>query len=133
MEDYTTSGTHVVCDVYGVVGELTEQDMFDSAEIARMTVLCHAVTETCMALVLSESHLTIHHRYDIEGLMNYHIDVYTCGDTAKPAEAIKFLLSKLEYRYHSTLEFGRGDKDVYERNGLSSSVSDPSRGNTLDN
>ena len=56
-------------------------------------------------VVIAESHLCIHTWPEFGYAA---IDIFTCGDTINPKDAIGPLVEKLESKYHSFLELDRG-------------------------
>jgi S-adenosylmethionine decarboxylase len=114
--EHNTPGRHVVVDAWGVSSDvlddlmLLSKVMFDAAERCGANVVgcTHHKFKPCgvtIALLLAESHMTIH-TYPSHGYAA--IDVYTCGETADPMVAMEYLLDMLKpVRYTmKTLERG---------------------------
>ncbi len=116
MATHPTLGTHVLLDCFDVqTGLLDSPELLvalleDAASAADATVLSahhhrfepHGVSAM---LILAESHISIHTWPE-----NGHatVDVYTCGETAKPALAAEFILDALQPKHHQQLTIQRG-------------------------
>ncbi len=61
------------------------------------------------ALILSESHITIHTYYDgnEQGLGDVFADVFTCGTETTPEEGLQYLISTLKPTEHSITSIER--------------------------
>jgi S-adenosylmethionine/arginine decarboxylase-like enzyme len=88
MKQYSTRGKHVVVDVYNFTRPLSCRDVIECARNAGMTVLGFDYVRGSIALILAESHLTVHRHGQ-----TYFIDVFTCGDS-EPMNAVRELLRR---------------------------------------
>lgn len=59
---YDTRGRHIMADVSIANSTLTIADLLRAAEYASMSVLETVTTDGTLALLLAESHLTVHRR-----------------------------------------------------------------------
>ena len=111
-------GTHCILDLYDCPASLLndrqfiEQAMRDAAKQGLATLLNEVSHQfspqgvTALGL-LAESHLSVHtwpeHCYAA-------VDVFTCGDNAKPEQACMFLAERLEAKRHNLQTIARGAK-----------------------
>jgi S-adenosylmethionine decarboxylase len=114
--EHSTLGRHVIVDAWGIDASVLDdlvtlsREMYIAAEQCGATVVgCvhrkfepHGVT---IALLLSESHLTLH-SYPEHGYAA--IDCYTCGETADPSVAVDYLLDVLRPTHYDIANIQRG-------------------------
>ena len=108
-------GTHVIIDVINCDfdrlndGQFLEDTLSEGALSAGCTIL-HKWThqfepQGVTAFVgLSESHISIH---TIPEQRKGWLDIFTCGDRAKPEKAVDYILQKLSPKEHSSLTLTR--------------------------
>lgn len=113
-------GRHIILEYYGCATELLndseriEQVMVGAAKHMRATIVAvnfhmfspHGVSG---AVIISESHLTIH-TWPEYGYAA--VDVFTCGDVIDPWQAHQFLRQRLDPERDSAVELKRGCFDV---------------------
>lgn len=61
------------------------------------------------AVIIAESHIFIHTWPELGYAA---VDIFTCGDSVKPAKAAQILVNKLGAKNHSILEIQRGILDI---------------------
>jgi S-adenosylmethionine decarboxylase len=111
-------GTHCILDLYECPADLLndrsfiEQTLRDAAKQGLATLLQeishqfnpHGVTALGL---LAESHLSIHtwpeHCYAA-------VDIFTCGQDAKPEQACLFMVDRLQAKRHSLNTIARGSE-----------------------
>lgn len=110
-------GRQIVAEFYGCPPErLTdvagiEKTMNDAARACGATIVNsvfhlfnpHGVSG---AVIIAESHLAIH-TWPEYGYAA--VDVFTCGDSVDPNDAVAYLATALESRHHSLTEMKRGN------------------------
>lgn len=115
-------GRHIILEYYGCPMELLnghefiEEVMVGAAKAMRATLVSvhfhqfnpHGVSG---AVVISESHLTIHTWPEFGYAA---IDVFTCGDVIDPWAAHRYLKERFKPSKESIMEFKRGCLDVPE-------------------
>ncbi|MGB2757466.1 MAG: adenosylmethionine decarboxylase [Acidimicrobiia bacterium] len=116
MEQYPALGTHILLDCFEVQsgslndpGELVSM-LERAATQANATILAshqhrfepHGVSALC---ILAESHISIHTWPEQRCAT---VDIYTCGDTAKPTAAAELILFELSPRRHQLVTIDRG-------------------------
>lgn len=113
-------GRHVILEYYGCPSDLldqagyVEETLVDAANKMRATVISahfhqfnpHGVSG---AVVISESHLTIH-TWPEYGYAA--VDVFTCGNVVDPWVAHKHMVERFKPTRESVMEFKRGCFDV---------------------
>ena len=110
------TGQHVLAELEGVDPELLDDEQFlrdtmrDALSESRATV-CQMIAErfepqgvTVLAL-LSESHASMH-TYPEDG--SIFIDVFTCGNTAQPEQAVELIAQALKPSAVNTQTVQRG-------------------------
>ncbi|RZS43801.1 S-adenosylmethionine decarboxylase [Herbihabitans rhizosphaerae] len=97
------TGQHVLAELYGVDPGLLDdeallREALSSALIEAKATVCEVVSKrfepqgvTVLAL-LSESHASVH-TYPEKGAA--FVDIFTCGDRARPVEALRLLAERL--------------------------------------
>lgn len=113
-------GRHLILEYHGCASEtlddvtVVERVMVAAAEAMRAHIVSvhfhhfnpHGISG---AVIISESHLTIHtwpeYRYAA-------VDIFTCGDVVDPWEAHKHLVRALQPERESAMELKRGTFDV---------------------
>jgi S-adenosylmethionine decarboxylase len=117
QEEYSTTGRHVVLDVWGVDSALLNSKRKLKKQLKLAAKACGATIVAVkakafkpqgvtVAVVLSESHLTIH-TYPEKGFAG--LDCYTCGSTVDPALAMQYLIKVLEPEQYNARLIRRGD------------------------
>lgn len=117
MEAPQYLGKHLIAEFYGCDSTLLtdhafiEKAMNDAARHCGATIVdsvFHLFNPYGVsgAVIIAESHLTIH------TWPEYHyaaVDVFTCGNTVDPADAIAYLARALRAEHHSSTEMNRGN------------------------
>jgi len=90
--------------------EYLETSLIETAEEIGATVLNHVFHQFCPqgvsgVVVIAESHLCIH-TWPEYGYAA--VDIFTCGNTIDPRDAIELLVNKLNAQEHSFRELERG-------------------------
>jgi S-adenosylmethionine decarboxylase proenzyme len=90
--------------------EYLQTSLIDTAELIGATVLNNVFHQFCPqgvsgVVVIAESHLCIH-TWPEYGYAA--VDVFTCGNTIDPKDAIEILVDKLNAKEHSFKEIERG-------------------------
>ncbi len=117
-------GRHVLAEIYGcsekLLNEVTflENAMVDSAQKANATVLNStfhhfAPIGVSGVVVIQESHLAIH-TWPEYGFAS--VDIFTCGETVNPWEALEYLKTALKASHISAIEMKRGQTQMLEAN-----------------
>ncbi|MEI6233653.1 MAG: adenosylmethionine decarboxylase [Planctomycetota bacterium] len=118
-----TQGRHVVCELTGCPAEKlssvehVKAEIYAAAVKANATVLHgffhhFAPNGVTGMLCLAESHIAIH-TWPETGYVA--IDIYTCGETATPLDAIDYLATAFEAQQRHVLELARGVQDINGR------------------
>ena len=109
-------GRHMLLELYECNSEVlnslqaVKNALVEAAQRAQATivdVVFHEFSPFGISgvVVIAESHLTIHtwpeHRYAA-------IDIFSCGDTLKPADAAQFLMAQFGAEHSSVMEVQRG-------------------------
>lgn len=111
-----TSGKHFIVEASGCDPEIiksvekVEQILVRAAEVARVQVWAisfhrfqpHGVSGV---VVISESHLSVH-TWPERGYVA--LDIYTCGDAAKPEEAVDYAMEQFKATAVHVTEITRG-------------------------
>ncbi|MCH5584092.1 adenosylmethionine decarboxylase [Shimazuella sp. AN120528] len=117
-QEFNTFGREVVLDVKGVDFQLLnnvrelEQQLVDAAEECDATVVGVLPVKfnpqgATVAVVLSESHLTIH-TYPEKGFAG--LNCYTCGSSVDPELAIRYLIEVMKPNSYSGVLIYRGQE-----------------------
>ncbi|UOB20164.1 adenosylmethionine decarboxylase [Macrococcus armenti] len=115
----TTLGRHVLIEYYNCDKEiLKDHDKVEAIMNEAARVSGATIVESCFhtfnpygvsgAVIISESHLTIH-TWPEYGYAS--VDVFTCGDTVDPWRAEDFLQKALKAELSDSYEIGRGMAD----------------------
>lgn len=116
MNSHPALGTHILLDCFGVQsGSLDDPtalvEMLErAATAANATILAshqhrfepHGVSALC---ILAESHVSIHTWPEQHCAT---VDIYTCGDVAKPTAAAELILFELAPTQHQLVTIERG-------------------------
>ncbi len=112
----TPLGIHVILDLYECNPKILndkeriEEILVNAAETANATILDKRFHEfspqgVTGIIVISESHITIHtwpeHFYA-------SVDIYTCGNSADPLKAAKYIIKELECKKPIMMKIDRG-------------------------
>ena len=110
-------GRHILAEFFDCDAELLKDTTFIENEMGAAAEACGAtIVESCFhtfnpfgvsgAVVISESHLTIHtwpeHKYAA-------VDIFTCGDTVDPWLACEHLKKSLKSNQVDVVELNRGE------------------------
>jgi S-adenosylmethionine decarboxylase len=110
-------GRHILAEFFDCDGELLKDTSFIENEMGAAAEACGAtIVESCFhtfnpfgvsgAVVISESHLTIHTWPEY----NYAaVDIFTCGDTVDPWLACEHLKTSLKSQEVDVVELNRGE------------------------
>lgn len=109
-------GRHILCEAYGCDPEvLDDRDQIETIMVEAARVAGAEVREVAFhrfspqgisgVVVISESHLTIHTWPELGYAA---IDVFTCGNTVDPWDAVNYLVERLRAQNTSTSEVKRG-------------------------
>lgn len=125
MKSYKTIGYHILADFWGVDAELLNDGGFLEDALCRAARLAGATIRkkdfekfepqgVSVAVILSESHITIH-TYPEKGFAA--IDVYTCRENVDPMKAVDYLSNILKPTKQSVKTMVRGVGEIREVSG----------------
>ncbi|MFT5617522.1 MAG: spermidine synthase [Arenicella sp.] len=117
-------GRYVLAEIYGCSEKLLNQVAFlekvmvESAQKANATVLNStfhhfAPIGVSGVVVIQESHLAIH-TWPEYGFAS--VDIFTCGETVNPWDALEYLKTALKASHISAIEMKRGQTQMLEAN-----------------
>jgi S-adenosylmethionine decarboxylase proenzyme len=109
-------GTHLIVELKECDSELlnslayVRRSMLEAAEVVGATVIDDTFHQFAPlgvtgVVAIAESHLTIH-TWPEYGYAA--VDIFTCGDTIAPREAVRFLIEKLNAQDSTITELQRG-------------------------
>ncbi|PIU76172.1 adenosylmethionine decarboxylase [Candidatus Pacearchaeota archaeon CG06_land_8_20_14_3_00_35_12] len=118
---YSMTGTHVICDMYGIknIAPLTDKDSIEKILNGAVRASgAHAIATITpdyfikkkygltSAVFVKESIFDIHCYPEQKGAV---LDIYTCGGRAKPVKGLKYIKKKLEPGIMNVLVIKRGN------------------------
>jgi len=116
LEQISPLGTHCILELYGCSPDLLNDALFvreaiEEASRQGLSTLLKLTSHqfypqgvTAVGL-LAESHLSIHTWPEFGYAA---VDIFTCGEDAKPRQACEYLQERFEAREHSLLTLPRG-------------------------
>ncbi|HEX6971169.1 MAG TPA: adenosylmethionine decarboxylase [Limnochordia bacterium] len=116
MEAKDALGRHVLCEAYGCDPEvlndpkqveiiMVQAALEAGAEVREVAFHRFSPQGVSGVVVISQSHLAIHSWPELGYAA---IDVFTCGETADPWEACRYLIERFGAQHATTTEIKRG-------------------------